>query len=250
MVRTSISEEDAKYLDKLKQRLHVSGKGYTDVITKVIKKQKKLRKTLKKLQRRIAELETQLNQPPLEPAKESTPEDITKTLTRPTPPIETSQCPFYSLVDDIVHCSKDYDQRGVIRKVTKEVCTLCWNRQEKAREQARNLNPADLPCLCRYEHEGNFYCGLRPAKARKLEHGLKQCQACPERLTEEKVALQGDVLTTKKYVTCGATENVDKTRGLMLYSRNKKCPHQNRWITTDQCEEAKCPFLKKVKVKL
>lgn len=47
------------------------------------------------------------------------------------------RCSFYSLFNGIVHCSKDYDQRGVIHKVTQEVCDMCWERQKHAQQQTR-----------------------------------------------------------------------------------------------------------------
>jgi len=44
----------------------------------------------------------------------------------------SSQCQFFSEPKDgIVGCSKDWDRKGIIQRVTEDVCGLCWDRVQK-----------------------------------------------------------------------------------------------------------------------
>lgn len=203
--------------------------------------------------RQIKKLKAQLSERPAVPQESDDSRSIAPPTATPTAPIPldapTHPCPYHSDADDdLVNCSKDYDTRGVIHKVTQEICDQCWQRQQTRRTTQDPTTLDEIPCLCRYEHEGDFYCffGRKP---RKLEHGLKMCTSCKDRLTLEDAQAQDYILKTKKYVTCGATEIIDKTRGPMLFSHNSKCPHRKTWISINACEEANCPFLKKVKVR-
>lgn len=246
------------YLDTLKNKWGITPKGYAEIFLVLVEKFRKQKRTIKKLKGRVINLEAQLNQPPpkVKPLEEPStvkeaPQDTRSISATPTLPVEHPQCPFYTDGSEgLVDCSKDYDTRGVIHKITQEICNQCWTRQEQRRAKAleeTNLEQ-ETSCLCRYEHNGEHYCffGRKP---RKLEHGLKMCLSCKDRLTLEEAEAKDYILRTKKYVTCGATETTDTIKGPMLYSRNSQCPHQNRWITIDMCEQANCPMLKKVKVK-
>ena len=169
----------------------------------------------------------------------------------------TYPCPFYStFADNIdeVRCSKDFDRNGRVYRVTPEICTQCWDRQKRKRRKIKDASTSkvleETPCLCRYEHESNWFCLLKPPTPKKLEHGLKTCQTCQDRLTHEKVQREAIRIEVQRYLMCGAKEVNDRKKGLMVYSTNKACPHKGEWITPHECETAKCHLFKKVETKV
>lgn len=161
-------------------------------------------------------------------------------------------CPYYSLVGDIVHCSKDLKTKVVIHRVTREICDRCWELQQARRRETPHDKEGvnDSQCLSRFEADEESFCAKDPAHIRKLEDDLTACQDCPDRLTDEIIARQDVLVQSKRIVTCGATEVVFEAQGRKVFSRHEECPHRKRWITLDMCEDARCPLLKKVKVKI
>lgn len=108
-------------------------------------------KTIRHLRQRIKELEAQSVKGTVhayvEGAKDTvevltqTPqggEPSTRTEAPQLPVAHPSQaCRFYSEgeTDGLVHCSKDYDRKGVIHRVTPTVCDQCWQLVQKDLQQ-------------------------------------------------------------------------------------------------------------------
>lgn len=150
---------------------------------------------------------------------------------------EHATCPNYSWGENNVLCGKDYDKKGVVHKIPEDVCIQCWQRNK---DIIIPKTEGDIqPCLCRYEHANNYFCVKNPPRAVKLAHALKTCSVCPDRLTKEKAETLGLILTTKKYVICGAVEKQDEKAGTLLH-----CPRAGQWTNIRQCEEIGCSQVK------
>ena len=95
------------------------------------------------------------------------------------------------------------------------------------------------PCLSRFEWEAIFYCVSRKAHASVLVT-LKICSKCLWRHTDK-------ALTIKRsyFWNCGAKENYDKKKGLMVYCEKH---FQGSWVTPQQCKDAKCQLIKEVQI--
>lgn len=172
-----------------------------------------------------------------QPAVISTEKEQTPTVD----PTKTHQCPHYSFDPAIerVLCSKDFNRGGRIHKVPQEVCDKHWAEIKKTWTEE---DVSEVECLSRYEDKDAFFCVKNPPKAVKLLHGLKTCRACPDRLTKQRAEDLGLVLTTRKYVICGAEERQDEKVGLML-----RCPRASQWTNIEQCEELRCTQFKTIK---
>jgi hypothetical protein len=131
---------------------------------------------------------------------------------------------------------------------------MCWDRiQSKKYEVKKDFEIADdNPCLCRFDHDDEWLCALNAPTVRRLEYGLKTCQACPDRLTEEKrkqLETQGEFTETKRYITCGAQEKQDAKAGIIVWdSKNPDCPNQGVCVPIRACFDAKCSYAKLVQV--
>jgi len=173
MPKTSmrVSPETIKTLKKLKKDF--KAKSYDEAIGMVAHEHEEFGD----LQERINKLETSINQhkvptestKPIEAPETSKPlsNDFTntskKTITEaptPTPteagepsikskapvPVETPphhKCTFRTMgPDDLVHCSKDYDRKNIIHRVTDNVCTQCWDRIMSKRQETQALAKA------------------------------------------------------------------------------------------------------------
>lgn len=173
---------------------------------------------------------------------EATPETTPETPQDYIIEIPSSQCQYYAEADDgTIHCSKDYDARGVIHRVTEVVCAMCWDRIAKRLQEDRRLAEA-YPCLRRFQgQDGNFRCVIHPPEATTLAHGLQTCQACQNRLTEDIAREQGVILRPQYYLDCGAKEHDDPKAGLMV-----QCSHAGvkTWWSIETCKERECPHLK------
>jgi len=218
-------------LKAVKRHLKDSGrKGrikWSDCVDHIFQEVKDLRKD-------VRELRSQLEgQPDKKGPTEQTPAvDPTATTTH--------QCPHYSFDPSIekVLCSKDFNRGGRIHKIPQEVCDKHW---EEIKKTWTEEDVSEVECLSRYEDRGAFFCVKNPPKAVKLLHGLKTCKACPDRLTKQRADDLGLILTTRKYVTCGALEKKSETVGLML-----RCPKTNEWCNIRLCEEIECPQFKTI----
>lgn len=96
------------------------------------------------------------------------------------------------------------------------------------------------PCLARFEDNAEFYCVNKRANAIQLKT-LKICSGCQWRLTEE----TGKFLKRKYILTCGATEHIDKKKGLMVYCEKD---FQGSWVTPEDCKTCKCLHVKEVQI--
>lgn len=152
---------------------------------------------------------------------------------------EHANCPHYTLGGDVVLCRKDYFKKGVLHRVPEDVCMKCWQANKDV--LMPTLEGDIQPCLCRYEHAHNYFCVKNPPRAVKLIHALKTCAVCPDRLTKARAEHLGLILTTKKYVICGAVEKHDEKVGLML-----RCPRTHQWTNLDLCEEIGCSQFKTI----
>lgn len=154
-------------------------------------------------------------------------------------PSEHAKCPHYSVGDDVVLCGKDYDKKGIIHKVPEPICMQCWQRNKEILIPKKEGDIQN--CLCRYEHAGEYFCVKNPPRAVKLAHALKTCSVCPDRLTKERAESLGLILTTRKYVICGAVEKQDEKAGTLLM-----CPRASQWTNIRQCEEIECSQFKTI----
>jgi hypothetical protein len=166
-------------------------------------------------------------------------------------------CGFYCLDGNgKVDCLKFYDEKGVVRQVPQEVCDKHFTFMQGATQSKRELFKKDtiiteqLPCLCRFDQEDEWFCALNAPTVRKLDYGLKTCQACPKRLTEElrkKHEVAGKFSNTDRYVTCGAKITEDTKVGLLVWdSKDPTCPHQGQAYPLTHCFSVKCPNAKMV----
>ena len=219
-----------KRLDATIDHLKKHRKGrvtYDDAISHLFNK-------IKELKSKIRDLEQAKPQPSMQ--------DKEVSMVPESPSDAGMQCPFWSDAGSgWVHCAKDQDRKGVIHKVSQEVCNLCYVRIQQRMLKNKEL-AEKLDCLSRYEEADIYFCVKNPPKAVRLEHGLKTCQACTQRLTKEKAHAQGLVLRTHTYVTCGAKEHRDSKNRLMFY-----CTKQGgTWIDIEYCKNIKCPHVKTV----
>jgi len=238
MARTHLTDEDAKFLNKFKTTFHVTGKGYGEAITKLIEKFREAEKTIKTLRRTLEQTQQENDSPtvPLVPPEETQ-----------APPTFEHECEFYTFIDDQVNCSKDFDAKGIIHRVPEEICLLCWTRIRKAMDEDQ-IEASQFPCLCRYENHGQWFCLLHPPRPRYLQHGLKTCVACAERLSEERAEQKGLRLTTKYFPSCKPKERKIGT-DRQLKTENFDCPFSNQWISMSECLRVKCSHLKSLKVR-
>jgi len=178
-----------------------------------------------------------------------------------TEPVQESKhlCGFYCLDGNgKIDCLKDYDKRGAVHQVPKEVCDQHFafmknNIQTKKEMFTKDTAVAEqFPCKCRFDHEDEWFCALKAPAVQKVEYGLKVCQACPTRLTKDlvkKLEAQGEFTETKRYITCGAKEKQDAKVGLLIYdSKNPDCPHNGICVPIQACFDAHCSYAKIMQV--
>ena len=121
---------------------------------------------------------------------------------------------------------------------------LSPKRQEEGLPQeTQSVLDSEIPCFCRFEHNGLLWCAKSAPKTAKLAT-LKICGACPKRITKERIRQENLLLQTRYYVTCGAKEYHDPKKGLMLYCTKF---YQGQYVTPKDCQTAKCLDIKEVK---
>jgi len=271
---TKLSENSKGYADKsvkvkptTKETLEKIGKGKSidetiNILFGAYYDLKKIQSRLKTLEDEVIALRSQRPQPQAQPATsiEASTTDSPKETEKPaevlTTQVESQPCPYYSFnhTQSLVHCSKDFDTKGMIHRVTQEVCDMCWERIQSKKDQAAQDETIaeQYPCLCRFDHDNEWLCALNSPTVRRLEYGLKTCQACPDRLTEEKrkqLETQGEFTETMRYITCGAKQKEDPKAGLLIWdSKNPNCPHKGYAVPIQACFNAKCPYAKLVQV--
>jgi hypothetical protein len=211
------------------------GKHAAKDIIKTYKKCEEQDNLLAKKDEEIATLKAQKNKPDTaEPIQES------KHL-----------CGFYCLDGNgKVDCLKFYDEKGTVRQIPKEVCDHHFAFMQGAIQSKKEMFKKDIviagefPCRCRFDQEDEWFCALNAPTVRKLEYSSKTCQACPKRLTEEKVK-ELDNLKTDRYVTCGAKITEDSKAGLLVWdSKDPTCLHQGQAYPLNHCFSIKCPKAK------
>ena len=110
-------------------------------------------------------------------------------------------------------------------------------------QETQSVSDLEIPCFCRFEHNGLLWCAKSAPKTAKLAT-LKICKACPKRLTKERIREENLLVQTRYYVTCGAKEHYDKKKGQMLYCEKG---YGGQWVTPKDCQTAKCLDIKEVK---
>lgn len=254
---TRLENQTLDALKTLKTKWKLS--NISEVIDKLMKEHKTFGDRIKTLEDRLQTPQPQTQPPQIATAptpndtKKETSEKSAETLNTKT---KTQPCPYYSYnhPQALVHCSKDYDTKGLIHRVTEEVCDMCWDRIQSKKQQIEDdATLADqYPCLCRFDHEEELFCALNAPTVRRLEYGLKTCQACPDRLTEElkkQREAEGEFTETKRYITCGAKEKQDSKAGILVWdSKNPDCPNQGYCVPIVACFQAKCSYAKLVQI--
>jgi len=239
MVVIRIEETTKNRLDVIKDALKKRRKGrisHDDAIQSLYKKIKDLKAEIRTLQQGIPTAKP-IDETPTQP-----PQINEKPAPPQTPLMDHPPCPHYSWGDNIVLCSKDYDKKGVIHKVTDVICAMCWQRNKDILAPQTKPDTEKVECLCRYEHAGKYFCVKNPPRSVPLAHNLKTCLACPDRLTKDKAEQRGLILRTHEYVTCGAKEHRDEKKGLMLHCMKEG----GRWVTIEHCKKIQCKSLKTV----
>lgn len=262
--RIRVKSQTKNLLDKLVDHLKPHRQGrvtYDDAIDYLFEKRRQigsLQRSIKKLETDNTDLKTKLEAgiptPPMEAPPPSSlqtpPETVGPEPPTPKPtetpewtvPIPSRQCHFYAEAEDgLVHCSKDYDAKGIIHRVTEVICAMCWDRIAKRVQDNKRLSEA-YPCLRRFQgQDGDFRCVIHPPKATRLSDGLKTCQACQDRLTEEIAQQKGIIIRPQYYLDCGAQEKKDDKAGWLV-----NCPHtaKTEWQPIAVCKEKECPRLK------
>jgi hypothetical protein len=248
---TSSTRLDNKTLDALKTlKTKWKASNISEVIDKLMKDHKNFEDRIKTLEDRL-QASSQPQPAVLVEAPTTTKNETVKPAEVPVAQVESQPCPYYSFnrPQSLVHCSKDYDTKGMIHRVTQEVCDMCWDRVQSKKQQINDdATLADQnPCLCRFDHDEEWLCALNAPTVRRLEYGLKTCQACPDRLTEQSVKERGEALKTERYITCGAKITEDKKAGLLVWdSKSKECPHQGSAVPIQACFNIHCGYAKAV----
>lgn len=171
-------------------------------------------------------------------------ETSTKTKATVQDELDHHSCKFFTMgEDDLVHCAKDYDAKGLIHRVTLDVCTQDWKRVQERKQMNATLGP-QLPCVSRIEYQNaDLYCGRNAPKLTKLAFGVKACASCPHRMTEAIAEAKGITLWTHTYVTCGGAQKKDPKVGLQIQCRAKG----NEWVNIAFCKKQECPKCKTVR---
>ena len=117
------------------------------------------------------------------------------------------------------------------------------SEEEGSLQETQSVLDSEIPCFCRYEHNGLLWCANRPPPNSGKITTLKRCGACLKRITKDKIS-SGLRVKTRYYATCGAKEHYDKKKGQMLYCSKQ---FQGQWVTPKDCQNAKCLDLKEVK---
>lgn len=117
------------------------------------------------------------------------------------------------------------------------------SEEEGLPQETQSILDSEIPCFCRFEHNGLLWCANRPPPNSGKITTLKRCGACLKRITKDKIS-SGLKVKTRYYTTCGAKEHYDKKKGLMLYCSKH---FQGQYVTPKDCLTAKCLDIKEVK---
>lgn len=181
-----ISKANARSLKTLKGTLKVS--SIDDVVTILQEDRVKLKKARKK----VNELETKIamlgDTPPQEAP--TVPNTQQQDVKDDVESIKTHPCSFYSFDGKTskVHCSRDYAKRGVIHKISKEVCNQCWKQREPTRKESEVANALFRQAMIGDDPFKNFPC---PYNARRTDPNM-QLVYCAKRMK------QGGTITEKQ----------------------------------------------------
>lgn len=97
-------------------------------------------------------------------------------------PTKAHPCEFYRFdsANDKVHCSRDFAKKGVIHRVTKDLCNKCWEAQNPEREANKQAHELFFQSMTGNQPFKNYPC---PYNARRTDSNL-QLVFCGRRLTK------------------------------------------------------------------
>jgi hypothetical protein len=225
---------DKEFYEKIKKL----GPHPSWTIKKTFKERDNLKELSKKQREEIISLRTRVKE--LEEGK---------SVTEPSPK-EKHPCQFHFYLEkeDKVLCSKDWDKRGSIHTISREVCDQCWARRQKTREVQQQAPVKVHPC--EFYHFDNkdmkVHCSRDFAKKGVTRNVTqKVCDACWEykikpikQQMDKAHALFQQAMTGNnpfENVPCPhECREIDKNMQLIFCAKNLKPPITDRKIHNRQ----------------